>query len=64
MDNLNLYSVIYGLFNNVLFGGSVVSTSLQGVSVSLLSTFFSLLLVAIPFIVFTFIIKWVVCLWK
>lgn len=64
MDNLNLYSVICGLFNNILFGGSVVSTSLQGVSVSLLSMFFTLLLVAVPFIVFAFIIKWVVCLWK
>lgn len=64
MDNLNLYSVIYDLLNNALFGGAVVSTTLQGVSVSLLSTFFTLLLVAVPFILFTFIVKWVVCLWK
>lgn len=64
MDNLNLYSVIFGLLNNAFFGGSVVSTSLQGVSVSLLSMFFTVLLISVPFIVFAFIVKWVVCLWK
>lgn len=60
---MNVYTLIFELFHNTLFGGSVLE-GLPLVSVTTISMFFTLLLIALPFVVVFFVFRWIFAIWK
>lgn len=56
----SIYSNMYNLIVNQLFNGSVVTGSNEELITILFSTFYTMLLIALPFIVVVCLIKFII----